>query len=213
MPFLEYKETLLKLGFREDGLKNLEQYVDFLWESNEDLNLVSRKMTYKELMENHVIDCLLPLKYFPKADQLKSFADFGSGGGLPGVLFAIQFPRARALLFEKSLLKQNFLNHCRLFAPNLQVMSEVPSDLEQVDVVISRAFKSAETILQMSQKYFEKGGSYFLFKARRDKLDEDLGLTQKRFKSLRYQLIELKSPVLEVERNILWINPPAEGGA
>lgn len=208
MPFSDYKKFLLELGFRESGLETLENYIDFLWESNETLNLVSRKMTYQELIENHLIDCLLPLKYFPP--NLKKIADFGSGGGLPGIVYAIQFPDAEVTLFEKSQLKRDFLNQCLRLAPNLKVMSEVPVDLPGTEIVISRAFKSADTILTINRKYYESGGSYFLMKAKIEKIDEDLQATMKKFKKLNYKILPLKSPLLEVERHILWINPPEQ---
>ncbi len=41
-------------------------------------------MTFEELIDNHIIDCLLPLKYFPQ--DIKTAADFGTGGGLPAAI-------------------------------------------------------------------------------------------------------------------------------
>ena len=55
---------ILKLGFHEDAIPLLKVFLQMLWETNEQLNLVSRKMTAEEFIDNHVIDCLLPLKYF-----------------------------------------------------------------------------------------------------------------------------------------------------
>ena len=69
---------MLELGFRKEGIALLKKYVELLWASNEELNLFSRKMTFEELIDNHVIDCLLPLKKFPK--DLKYAADLGAGG-------------------------------------------------------------------------------------------------------------------------------------
>jgi 16S rRNA (guanine527-N7)-methyltransferase len=201
MPFSDYRSTILELGFNSSELESLEKFIDFLWSENQKLNLVSRQLTYQDLIENHLIDCLLPLKYFPQ--DIESFADFGSGGGLPGVVYAIHFSGARALLYEKSPLKQEFLNRCKVMAPNLEVGGEIPRELPRLDLVMSRAFKSADVILRISRKYFENGGVYYLFKARRDKIDEDLQDTRKHFKDLKFELIPLKSPVLDVERHLL----------
>ncbi|MFM6928335.1 MAG: 16S rRNA (guanine(527)-N(7))-methyltransferase RsmG, partial [Bdellovibrio sp.] len=165
----ENRIPLIKeLGFREEALPQLKSYIDLLWSSNEELNLISRKMTFEELIDNHVIDCLLPLKHFPK--NAKVVADFGSGGGLPGVIYAIQFPEATFHLYEKSILKQNFLNRCKAIAPNLQVHGEIPKDLPQVDVVTARGFKPVDVILDVSRSYYQKKGKYFLLKARREKI-------------------------------------------
>lgn len=195
--------TILELGFPETALPKLKEYIDLLWSSNEELNLISRKMTYEELLDNHVIDCLLPIKLFPKG--IKSAADFGSGGGLPAVIYAIAFPEATYTAFEKSKLKQDFLKKCIAIAPNLQVQGEIPPKLTNIDLVTSRAFKPIDVILEFSRDYYKKGGKYFLLKARREKIDEELRDARKKFKDVQAEIIPLKSPVLEVERHLVLI--------
>jgi len=204
MHFEKRIPIMLELGLREDAIPALKDYIDLLWEANEHLNLVSRKMTFEELIDNHVIDCLLPLKHFPASPKL--VADFGSGGGLPGVVYAIQFPNIPFRLYEKSRLKQDFLNQCKPMAPNLTVLGEIPPSLGQIDLVVSRAFKPIEVILDMTRSYYEKGGKYFLLKARRDKIEEDLTMARKQFKNLKVEIIPLQSPVLDVERHLVMVS-------
>lgn len=198
------KSVICELGFSESQLPMLEAYIEYLWTANEDLNLISRKMSLEELLANHVIDCLLPLKYFPTTN-IKSVADFGSGGGLPGVLYAIQFPNLSFHLFEKSPKKQEFLNHCKKWAPNLTVHGEIPLELKNVDLVISRAFKPLDVILDVSRRYYESGGKYFLLKGRKEKIDEEFQLAKKKFKNVEVHITKLTSPVLEVERHLIEI--------
>jgi 16S rRNA (guanine527-N7)-methyltransferase len=203
MSFEQRIPTILELGFRKEAIDQLKSYIDLLWSSNEELNLISRKMTFDELLDNHVIDCLLPLKHFPRG--VKAVADFGSGGGLPGVIYAIQFPDVQFHLYEKSNLKQNFLNSCKKIAPNLHVHGEIPKDLVNVDVVTARGFKPVDVILDVSRSYYAKKGKYFLLKARKEKIDEELLLARKKFKDLQVTIEPLKSPVLEVERHLVLI--------
>ncbi|MFS4459232.1 16S rRNA (guanine(527)-N(7))-methyltransferase RsmG [Bdellovibrio sp. HCB2-146] len=193
----------LELGFREEAIPQLKAYVDLLWKSNEELNLISRKMTFEELIDNHVIDSLLPLKHFPNG--VKTAADFGSGGGLPGVIYAIQFPQVAYHLYEKSPLKQEFLTRCKAIAQNLEVHGEIPKDLDKYDIVTARGFKPVDVILDMSRGYYAKKGKYFLLKARREKIDEEMTLAKKKFKDLKADIIPLQSPVLEVERHLVLI--------
>jgi 16S rRNA (guanine527-N7)-methyltransferase len=193
----------LSLGFRQEALPQLKAYIDFLWASNEEFNLISRKMTPEELIDNHLIDCLLALKSFPT--NVNTVADFGSGGGLPGVVYAIQFPKVHFRLYEKSNMKQDFLNLCKPFAPNLQVLADIPIKLERVDLIIARAFKPLDVILDMSREYYQKGGKYFLLKARKEKIEEELLLARKKFKDLKIEIQALSSPVLEVERHLILI--------
>ncbi len=194
---------MLELGFREDGIATLKKYVELLWASNEELNLFSRKMTVEELVDNHVIDCLLPLKQFPAG--IKYAADLGAGGGLPGVIYAIQFPDTRYILFEKSVLKQNFLNKCKTLAPNLVVNGEITHDLDKVQIVTARAFKPIDVILDITRIYYGKKGKYFLLKGRQEKIDEEVRDAKKKFKDLKFESIPLKSPVMEVERHLVLI--------
>ncbi len=195
--------VMLNLGLRQEAVEKLKAYVDLLWQSNEDLNLVSRKMEFQELLDNHVIDSLMTLEHFPK--DRKVVADFGSGGGFPAVLYAIQFPEIEFHLFEKSPKKQEFLFKCSRIAPNIQVHGEIPLELKGVDLVTARGFKPLDVILDMSRNYYGKNGSYFLLKARRDKIDEELALAKKKFKDLSIEIIPLKSPVLDVERHLVTI--------
>lgn len=204
MYFEKRSPIFLQLGFREEFLPKLKAYVDLLWSENEELNLISRKMTYEELIDNHVIDCLLPLNKFPA--DVREVADFGSGGGLPGVIFAIQFPNVKFHLYEKSPKKQEFLNKCKgAVAPNIEVHGEIPLELKNVDLVTARGFKPVDVILDVSRNYYRKKGKYFLLKARREKIDEEVSLAKKKFKDLEVSIQPLKSPVLEVERHLVLI--------
>lgn len=204
MQFEDRISQILELGFNQAALPQLKSYIDLLWQANEDLNLVSRKMQFAELLDNHVIDCLLPLKNFPQ--KIKCAADFGTGGGLPAIIYAIQFPQIQFRLFEKSNRKQDFLKRCMAITKNIHVDSEIPLELNNVDLVMARGFKPLDVILDMSRKYYDNNGQYFLLKARREKIDEEINITQKKFKDLKISVHSLKSPVLEVERHLLIVN-------
>lgn len=204
MYFEKRTDLITKLGFDPQSLSKLKAYIDLLWATNEELNLVSRKMTFEELIDNHVIDSLLPLSHFPR--NVKAVADFGSGGGLTAVIYAIQFSQMSFHLYEKSPKKQEFLKRCARIAPNLQVYGEIPQQLKNIDLVTARGFKPLDVILDMSRDFYKNQGRFFLLKARREKIDEEIVLAQKKFKDLRVRILPLQSPVLEVERNLVLIN-------
>lgn len=203
MSFEKRIPLILELGFRVEALPQLKSYIDLLWSANEELNLISRKMTFEELIDNHVIDCLLPLKLFP--ENVKTVADFGSGGGLPGVIYAIQFPQLQFHLFEKSKLKQEFLKRCQTLAPNLVVQADIPIELKKIDLVTARAFKPIDVILDMSRKYYENKGRYFLLKGRQEKINDEVTLARRKFKTLQVNLTPLNSPIMDVERHLVLI--------
>jgi 16S rRNA (guanine527-N7)-methyltransferase len=198
-----YLKILTEYGLNPEQTKKIQDYISLLWSANDELNLVSRKMTFEELIENHVIDCLLPINHLPL--QAKLMADLGSGGGLPGVIYAIIRPNTEIHLYEKSPLKRQFLSRCQKIAPNLKVCAEIPSDLPKYDFITARGFKPIDVILDMTRKYYESGGSYFLLKARLEKINEEFADAKKKFKNLEIKVLPLRSPVLDVERNIVII--------
>ena len=203
MHFEKRIPIFLQLGFQKNAIPQLKSYIDLLWAANEELNLISRKMTLEELIDNHVIDSLLPLLKFPS--DVKNVADFGTGGGLPAVIFALNFPNIKFQLFEKSNRKQDFLKRCKTLVPNLEVQGDIPIKLVNIDLVTARAFKPIDVILEMSRDYHLRGGKYFLLKARAEKIEEELTVARKKFKNLEVKIIPLASPVLEVERHLVLI--------
>ena len=197
-------KILEQLGFRRAALASLETYLQLLWRENVDLNLFSRKMVAQEFVDNHVIDCLLAIKHFPTS--VEAVSDFGSGGGMPGLLYALQFKDVRFDLYEKSPLKRRFLSKVKNEIPalaNARVLSEIPNRLDSTPLVIARAFKPVDVILEMSRMHLQGGGKYFLFKGRAEKIAEELSLAKKKWPDLKPELIALHSPVLDVERHLV----------
>ncbi|MNL47761.1 16S rRNA methyltransferase GidB [compost metagenome] len=121
------------------------------------------------------------------------------------MIYAIQFPDIAFHLYEKSPLKQEFLTRCKTIAPNLTIHGEIPVKLENTDVVVARGFKPVDVILDVSRHYYQNGGKYFLLKARKEKIDEEILLAKKKFKDLKVTIEPLKSPVLDVERHLVLI--------
>jgi 16S rRNA (guanine527-N7)-methyltransferase len=160
-----------------DASDPLAEYLAMLWKANQELNLVSRKMTPEELVIEHLMDCLIALPHLPAA---KRIADLGSGGGLPAVALAICRPETHFTLFEKSPRKCQFLTTCAARWPNLSVAGPVPEggDLAKaaggkIDYAIARAFKPIRASFDSTRAYRRAGGRYVFYKARRAKIEEE----------------------------------------
>jgi len=175
---LKTHEPLLRqLGVDPAMEASLLEFLEILWEQNKELNLVSRKMTVPELIDEHLMDSLIGLPHLPHA---KVIADLGTGGGFPAAPLAICRPETRFLLFEKSPLKCKYLRKLAQVVPNLKVVGPLaPKSLNGgVDLVISRAFKPIHVTLDMTETFRKDGGKYCLFKARRNKIMEELKLAK-----------------------------------
>lgn len=192
---------ILDLGFKIENLSLLNSYLEMLVKKNKEINLFSRKISVEELIDNHVIDCLLPLEYFPKS--LKAIADFGSGGGFPGVIYAIHFKSAQFYLYEKSNLKRAFLESLNVLSTNVKTCEFIESKLPPVDLITSRAFKSIVETIELSTAYFNSRGKYYFLKGRAEKINEEIKEAMKKFKDIYFEVVKLKSPVLDVERHLV----------
>lgn len=81
----------------------LAQYEALLWDVNQQINVVSRKMAAGEFAERHLLHCLaLTLYDFPKKARV---VDWGTGGGLPGLVLAICFPEVTFHLVDSTTKK------------------------------------------------------------------------------------------------------------
>lgn len=198
----ENKDVILSLGVNEIHRNRLVQYCENLVKANLELNLFSRKMSMKDLVENHIFDSLLALSEFQKLD-FENLGDFGSGGGLPGLILAACFPEKQIHLFEKSPKKRQFLEAQNQYLNNITVYDEVNDKyLGKLDLVTARAFKPLDVILKLSRKYHQSGGKYLLFKGRLETIKEEIHLSKLKNEP---QLIQLNSPFLKVERYLVKI--------
>lgn len=194
---------LIKLGVSEAQISNLQDYLNLLWRWNDQLNLFSRQMTSRQLIDNHLLDCILPFPYLPK--NLKKIADLGSGGGLPAIIFSILLPDTEFTLYEKSPKKQSFLKECqKTFKLNLSVQGLIPSVFPDYDLVTARAFKPIDVILDLTQSKTRNKTKYFLLKGKKETFEPEIALARKKFK-FTSEVIRLESPRLEVERHLVLI--------
>ncbi|MBL7977318.1 MAG: 16S rRNA (guanine(527)-N(7))-methyltransferase RsmG [Bacteroidetes Order II. Incertae sedis bacterium] len=78
----------------------LKHYETLLIETNSRINLISRQMNPADCYERHILHCL-SLTERPFPDQAE-VVDFGTGGGLPGLVLAICFPKVHFHLIDST---------------------------------------------------------------------------------------------------------------
>lgn len=89
----------------EAALVRVLHYGQLLLAANTVTNLTGAK-DWKRLGP-HLLDCVHAAAYLPK--DLRNFFDWGSGGGMPGLVFASLFPQLKAHLCERNGKKADFL--------------------------------------------------------------------------------------------------------
>ncbi|MBI9071931.1 MAG: 16S rRNA (guanine(527)-N(7))-methyltransferase RsmG [Melioribacteraceae bacterium] len=143
----ELKDFFWKNGFNpsEHQLIRYANFCELFAEKNETLNLVSRK-DIDNLVENHVFQGALISEYLPP--KMNRFLDIGTGGGFPGIPFALSNPMMRGVLADSIGKKIDAVNEfihklkiSNIVAENSRVEDEefIKKHEGKFDLILSRA--------------------------------------------------------------------------
>lgn len=196
------KDILVKYGINENYCSKINDYLGFLLKKNQELNLMSRKLSVSDIINDHFEDCLSAHKYFT---EYGSIADMGTGGGLPGILLAIIFEDKRVELYDKSPKKADYLKEAinALNLKNAALFNGMVSSFEiKTSVVTCRAFKPIAEIIDNTKKYFNNRGEYLLYKGKREVVEEEIRQALKSNNFL-YKIYKIDSETKE--RNIVFL--------
>jgi 16S rRNA (guanine527-N7)-methyltransferase len=139
----------------------LLDYLALLAKWNATYNLTAIREP-ERMVTHHVLDALAVLPHLPKRAGLRVL-DVGSGGGVPGIPFALARPDWHVVLVDSNHKKVAFLTQAaiELHLANVEAHTKrveefVPA--RAFDVVISRAFADLATFAAMSLRQVAPGG-------------------------------------------------------
>ena len=117
-------------------------------------------------------------------DSVNSAADLGTGAGFPGLVVEI-FNKNKAFhvkLYEKSPVKRRFLKAViKELSLNAEVLGDVRDEVIDSEIIICRAFKKLDQIIQVSREIAKKQHKLIILKGQN--AQEDLN---KAFKNEKY---------------------------
>ena len=155
--FKKYSQ-LETLNVSRETFPALEEFRSLLISENKKTNLIGRS-TEKDSVNRHIIDSAQIIDIIDNNSKL--CIDLGSGAGLPGVVLAIIFKKKGSNikfdLYEKSLKKSNFLRKIiKHFELNAEVKQKNIFEEKELkaDIVVARAFKPLQIILELIDKNF-----------------------------------------------------------
>jgi 16S rRNA (guanine527-N7)-methyltransferase len=127
---LRQGSRLLKLHIEEDALRKLETYATELLHWNRKINLIAKKQSLRQIIENHFLDSLILLPYL--AGGKSTLVDVGTGAGFPGLVCKAALPDLALVLVEPRLKRVSFLRHIirTLKLENVEVLAERIEDVE-----------------------------------------------------------------------------------
>ncbi|HEY0200730.1 MAG TPA: 16S rRNA (guanine(527)-N(7))-methyltransferase RsmG [Burkholderiaceae bacterium] len=207
---LQHGLVSLGLELSEAQVTALLDYVALLEKWNKVYNLTALRNP-RDMLTNHLLDSLAAVG--PLRSRLAAMAereggaqllDVGSGGGLPGVVFAICLPLLRVTCVDAVAKKAAFIQQAAatLKLPNLHgVHARVESLVGPFNVVSCRAFASLGDFAALSHQVLAPQGAWLAMKGRRPE-DEIAALPSD---VQVFHVEPLAVPGLGAERCIVWM--------
>ncbi len=186
-----------------ETLERLREYEALILKWNKSINLISRA-SVMDVWQRHILDSTQ--LFYDLSEPIKSWADLGSGGGLPGLVIAIlrlEFqPTMEMHLVESDLRKAAFLRTvstrlglgCRIHAERAESLPEIGAD-----IVSARALASLDALIPLAQHHVAPKGCFRFLKGRTAQAEIDAARENWSFDVVaRTSLTDNSSQILEI---------------
>ena len=151
-----------------ETIASLSKYVGEILKFNKAVNLISATTT-KTMDAVHIGDSVSAARLiYPALVPNAPLYDFGSGNGLPGIVFAILYPSLKVVLVDRDQRKLEF---CKTVVATLKLsnvtthvggVEELPA--KSVLNAVGRGLAPLPKALIMARKSVAKGGKFFHMK-------------------------------------------------
>ena len=161
---LQHGLTTLGLTASLEQIDQLLAYVDLLDKWNRVYNLTAVRES-ERMLSYHVLDSLAALPHITARRVL----DVGSGGGMPGILFAILRPDWQLTLLDANHKKTTFLKQAviELGLSQVEVVCdrvEAYQPADKFDVITSRAFAELNEFIRLTRHLLTTDGYWAALK-------------------------------------------------
>ena len=156
-----------RLNFSDKSIAKLGIFHDSLLEFNSKYNLIA-KSTENSIWTRHILDSAQIIESFDHK-KVNKIADFGSGAGLPGLIISIfdENRKFHVKLYEKSPVKRDFLARIRKKLDlKIDIIDNVYAKEINADLIVCRAFKKLDAIINISREIVEKPHKLIILKGK-----------------------------------------------
>ena len=186
------------LNFDDSSIEKLKRFVKLVLSENKNHNLIA-KSTEMSVWNRHILDSAQLVKFIDFKSL--SLADLGSGAGFPGLVIEI-FNKNKDFhvkLYEKSSVKRQFLNKViKELDLNAEVCGDIRDEDLDCDIIVCRAFKKLEQVIQVSREIAKKPHKLIILKGQN--AQEEINKT---FKTKKYSYKLVNSITNEKSKIIL----------
>ena len=144
------------LNFTDQSIEKLKKFKELVLNENKKYNLIA-KSTENSIWGRHILDSAQLVKFIDFKSHI--LADLGSGAGFPGIVIEIfnKYKDFHVKLYEKSPVKREFLIQV---IKKLELKAEVFGDVRDhridANIIVCRAFKKLEEVIQVSREIAKK---------------------------------------------------------
>ncbi len=144
------------LNFTDQSIEKLKKFKELVLNENKKYNLIA-KSTENSIWGRHILDSAQLVKFIDFKSHI--LADLGSGAGFPGIVIEIfnKYRDFHVKLYEKSPVKREFLSQV---IKKLELKAEVFGDVRDyridANIIVCRAFKKLEEVIQVSREIAKK---------------------------------------------------------
>jgi 16S rRNA (guanine527-N7)-methyltransferase len=187
-------------------LESIRRYQAELLKFNPRINLISRA-TEREADEFHFADAVSAGLLIGNTHLTGEVHDFGSGNGIPGLVFALMYPSTQFVLVESDSRKIEFLKHVA-FTLKLGNVTTAPVRVEdlpagRVNIAVNRGFASVTRTLALAERAVAPAGRILHLKGS-GVMDEVAEVTPKQGLSWATESLgEYRLPVSGAVRSVL----------
>ena len=190
------------LNFTDQSIDKLKKFANLVLQENKKYNLIA-KSTETQIWERHILDSAQLVKFINFST--KSLADLGSGAGFPGLVVEI-FNKNKAFhvkLYEKSPVKRQFLIRViKNLGLNAEVLGDVQDEVLDTDIIICRAFKKLDRVIQVSREIAKKPHKLIILKGQnaQEELNKSLKIKKYPYK-LEKSITNMNSKIILMNIN------------
>jgi 16S rRNA (guanine527-N7)-methyltransferase len=157
------------LNVSRETCNDLEKLISMIQEKNKEINIISKKMSEKDVIrERHIIDSAQIIDFIDLKSN--STCDLGTGGGMPGLIIAVVLKKIkntmRISLYEKSYHKCVFLREVsKKLNLNTEIIQKDITTIKNIKTgtIMSRAFKPMPKVLELVNRNFKKFKNIIFF--------------------------------------------------